>query len=291
MAVAISRVSPAAMMAPPAIPSTAAHWSSVHRHYCDRLEELQAERHLLCQLLRTEVAKLLGGEARAEGGRSFTSPVKGATDHPHAVARVEERQPRAGVAPDPRGADTLPRQLGPAAGTARRGSRASRKPTEESGWPEVGLLVLVTSDEHKLEEACRASNLGWPCGPAGLPWTRKLGRQGRVVTVDWRDHTAFLDRNVEWVPIAAIESEVLWQEWLVDGHSVRVTTDALLLEHECRLAGLSWPKASSGMLRTACLGAESRIQKVDPKDCTIQLDGLGWVPILAVRPVLRKGPE
>lgn len=68
------------------------------------------------------------------------------------------------------------------------------------------------------------------------------------------------------------------------GMQVRVTTDEIIYERECRIAGLSWPNADDdGRLRTRKIGLEGRIEEIDLTDKTVHLsDDVRWVPLRAL---------
>ena len=71
-------------------------------------------------------------------------------------------------------------------------------------FPSLGSTVTVVSDAAILESECRASGMGWPLGPGGVPRVTKLGSTGIVSSVDLSDGTADLGGGVGWVPIGAL---------------------------------------------------------------------------------------
>ena len=72
----------------------------------------------------------------------------------------------------------------------------------------IGDLVAVTTDEQIFEKECKASRIG-------SSWShemnqQKLGAQGEIMKVDFRDCTVEMDDDIGWVPIKALVGYENW---------------------------------------------------------------------------------
>lgn len=74
----------------------------------------------------------------------------------------------------------------------------------QSGSPQRGVWVRVTTDAALFERECMASGLSWPNLVDGPPRSTRLGAQGFVEKIDFSDLTVDLSDDVRWVPIGAL---------------------------------------------------------------------------------------
>ena len=63
------------------------------------------------------------------------------------------------------------------------------------------------------------------------------------------------------------------------GMNVSVTTDPVIYERECKAAGLSWPDRAEGQPRSAKMGLQGEIEKIEKGDSLVCISNLGapWV--------------
>jgi len=161
------------------------------------------------------------------------------------------------------------------------------KTTQQTHWltlkaahPQIGMKARVTNDLELFERECRTLGLSWPNRQDGEPRPARMDLEGIIRLTEKSGLLVFIDNDVGWIPTRAVVGMSPFQAvHPTVGMKASVTADAAIYERECRAAGLSWPNRPEGTPRSAKIGCEGEIERVERGDSLVYLSGgVMWVP-------------